>query len=132
MLFERFFQRIDDSAVGAFVEKRRRLLEQNDDGPRIYVENVRSFFGMSERVARALCEFAVRQGLFERCVGVRCPNDDRILIDQCDPSVALPQTVDCEACEASEEDSHVFTVSDCKTITFYRLHGIDAGAVDAA
>lgn len=121
MWLKRFFQIIDDSPVGAFVEKRRKLLEYTGEPNRIYVENVRSFFGVSTFVAKALCDLAVRRGLFERCSGILCPHDERILFESCDPDSALPETVTCSVCEALEIEPNAFSSRECRELSFYRV-----------
>src|SRR6476620_3245869 len=82
MLLEKFSDIIDHSSIGVAVAKRRELIE-NTDPRRIYVENIRSFFGIPRATARYLCEIAVRQGVFEKRVGYLCGNDDckRLLTD---------------------------------------------------
>jgi hypothetical protein len=44
------------------------------DASRIYVENVRSLFGISTGLAKRLCELAVRQGFLEKRIQVLCPD----------------------------------------------------------
>jgi len=51
-----------------FLDKLSRV---NPD--RFYVENVRALLGVPHRIALALCETAVRQGLFLKKVEVRSP-----------------------------------------------------------
>lgn len=118
MWLERFSQLIDESAIGSAVESRKRILEETD--PRhIYVEKVRQFFGVSTSIARALCELAVREGLFIRCEGIRCPNDDRIVEEACGDTQP-PQVIHCEVCEDLDLESD-FALAQCKRITFYRV-----------
>lgn len=121
MWLERFFHLIDESPIGAAVEKRRRLLEISETPGRIYVENVRSFFGISFRMAGALCDLAVRQGLFEKCAGLLCPHDQRILFESCGPDDAWPDSLRCSVCEALGIEPHEFSSRECKTLPFYRV-----------
>jgi hypothetical protein len=44
------------------------------DTSRIYVENVRSVLGVSSREAEKICDTAVRQGIFDQLVEIRCPD----------------------------------------------------------
>ena len=121
MWLERFLSLIDRTAVGAFVAKRHELLERTDPD-RIYVENIRSFFGFPFPVAKALCELAVREGLFVRRVGLLCPNDPcRRLILALSPDEAVPATVNCQVCEVDERDPHEFPADALTHIVFYRL-----------
>ena len=44
------------------------------DPRKIYLENVRSILGISSKKAQSICEAAVRQGIFEKWVEIRCPD----------------------------------------------------------
>ncbi len=120
MSFERFFQLIDRSWIGAAVAKRRALLQYTGQPPKIYVENVRAFFGIPFSVATWLCDMAVREGYFERCTALLCPNDERVLSEVCDGDSFSPSQVSCTVCEALELTS-VFEARECRKIPFYRL-----------
>lgn len=122
MWFERFWQLIDHSPIGVAVEKRRRLLEYTGDPARIYVENVRSFFGVSHGLAKTMCELAVRQGLFDRCSVLLCPHDERVLFETCSEDDGPPDEIACSICEAMEIEPSVFSPNDCRSMPFYRLH----------
>jgi len=115
---------IDESPIGVAVEKRRRLLQYTGEPNRIYIENVRSFFGVPHRIAKAMCELAVRQGFFERCLAVLCPNDERVLIDTCEPNAILPNEISCEVCESLEVERSVFSPGECRTLPFYRVRAV--------
>src|SRR6202035_4788654 len=68
-----------------------RLSALNPD--RIYVENVRSILNVSNSKARAICDTAVRRGLFRRQVLVLCPDGS---VGATAPSEEkLPPTVRC-------------------------------------
>jgi hypothetical protein len=121
MWFKRFLQLIEKSPLGAALEKRRELLEFTGEPGRIYVENVRSFFGVSHRVARAMCDLAVRQGFFERCAAFLCPRDERVLFDTCEPEATPPSHLNCEVCEALEEETSQFEAATCRQIQYYRV-----------
>jgi len=126
MWFERFLQLIDRSPIGAVVERRRRLLEYTGEPARIYVENVRAFFGVSHGVAKLMCELGVRQGLFERCEAFMCPHDARVIFERCDEEVAAPASLPCEVCEALEIEPRAFAPAECRVVPFYRLAHDDA------
>ena len=112
-------QLIDSSAIGAAVESRKRIIEETDPG-HIYVENVRQFFGLPTSVAKGLCELAVREGLFIRCEGIRCPNDDRFIEEICNDEKP-PESLDCDVCEDLGLRAD-FAISECKRLTFYRVN----------
>ena len=128
MWLERFLKLIDRSRFGVAIKKRRQLLEYGDTPGRIYVENVRAFLGIPHRAARALCDLAVRQGLFDRCTAIMCPHDERVLLEMCDPEGgAEPVTLSCEVCEALEIEPFEFKLRDCRAMPFYRVHGYASG-----
>jgi hypothetical protein len=126
MWLERFFELIDRSSLGVAIEKRRALLEYTGEPARIYIENVRAFLGVSHGMARALCELAVRTGLFERCEAVLCPHDKRVLLDACEPDDLPEADVACGVCESLEIEPHVFNLRECQRLPFYRLRDADA------
>ena len=118
MWLERFSQLIDQSPIGAMVESRKKILEETD--PRhIYIENVRHFFGLPHSIAKGLLELGVREGLFLRCEGIRCPNDDRIVEEACGEE-RLPEHIHCYVCEGLDLNAD-FSAAQCKRLTFYRV-----------
>jgi hypothetical protein len=120
MLLQRFLNLIDETPVGRLVEKKEELIDQLDP-ERIYVENVRSFFGIPFSLARLLCEMAVREGLFLRRYGVMCPQCDRI-ITSAESERELPEKLKCEVCEINERDRYEYDVKECTVITYYKLN----------
>lgn len=120
MWYEQFLQRIDQSILGAAVEKRRRLLQYTGEPTRIYVENVRAFFGVSTRIAKMLCDVAVHVGLFIRCTAYLCPNDHRVLAEDCNDTDFGHELLSCSICEANELDPSSFGADECEKLTYYR------------
>jgi hypothetical protein len=59
----------------------------------MYVENVRSVFGISERAAQRYCDTAVRQGIFSKFIEVRCPNGS--VGASAESEAELPETGHC-------------------------------------
>lgn len=94
-------------------------MEQTDP-ERIYVENIRSFFGFPYRVAFLLCEAAVKEGIFEKRVGLACPKCGRILTSE-EPGTPSSERLACETCMADERDQWEFARSELPTVPFYRL-----------
>ena len=87
---QRFLRRI---ASNLFLTPRRLEAVNALDPSHIYVENVRALFGISTGLAERFCELAVRQGILEKHVEVRCP-DQTVVADA--PSIEkLPPTVKC-------------------------------------
>jgi len=121
MLLEKFSNLIDRYTAGLPARKQWKMIEETNPD-RIYVENIRSFFGVSRSVAAYLCDMAVREGVLEKRIGYLCPNDEShgMLGDRAEGDV-IPDALLCENCEALEREKFVFDGSECKTIEFYRL-----------
>ena len=120
MLLQRFLNLVDETPVGRLVAKKEELIDQLDPD-RIYVENVRSFFGLPYSVARMLCEMAVRERLFLRRYGVMCPQCDRIILSVKSES-EIPAVLTCDVCKQNERDRYEFKREECKTILYYKLN----------
>ena len=89
------------------------------DPYKIYVENVRSVLGVSSSRAKRICETAVRQGLFSRCVEVSCP--DGAIATSAQSEEELPEMVHCwQEEEGGLQEVEIATRRLPKTI-FYRL-----------
>jgi hypothetical protein len=116
----KFLDIIDRSFVGRLVQSRLNILEQTDPN-RIYVENIRSFYGLPTFAAKYLCEKAVEKGLFSKRYGVVCPNEGRLIITAGNVS-ELPQTVYCSSCEVLENDRYEFALEECQVEEFYKLN----------
>lgn len=119
MWLERFSQLIEASPIGAVVERRKEIL-RNTDPQRIYIENVRSFFGISTTMAKALCELAVREGLFMRCTAILCPIDEQVVDEACDDDPLL-ETIHCDVCEGFGRERSDYLTKECKSLDFYRV-----------
>lgn len=101
-----------------FIDRKRKAVEAIDP-QRIYVENVRAFFGFPEPVARLILETAVREGALERRVGLLCPYD-RHIVKSVSSEEETPDAVPCLACEAEgRQEAH--SRSEMGALTFYRL-----------
>jgi hypothetical protein len=87
---ERFFKRIASRLL--LTPKRLEAVAALDPS-HIYVENVRALFGISTGLAERFCEIAVRQGVLEKHVEVRCPNHD--VAADAPTEEQLPPTVEC-------------------------------------
>jgi hypothetical protein len=97
------------------------------DPSRIYVENVRSIYNISSVRARVLCEMAVRDNVFQRKIGLICPNSDcGRIIAQYDSYDDIPATVTCELCEMDDTKESIFDTADLEKIEFYQLKNVDA------
>lgn len=119
MFLERFLGLISSPPVERFVDRKRKIIEGTDP-QRIYVENVRAFFGFPTRVARLLLDAAVREGSLERRVGVLCP-EDRHIVESFATENDVPESVHCMSCEAEGRDVSDHPKGELGRQTFYRL-----------
>lgn len=104
-----------------FFQNKAKIIE-NTDPDRIYVENVRSFFNISSRLARFFCEIAVRRGLFEKKIAIECLNEDcKRIIKVFDNAEQLPKEITCIICEAEGNEKYSFDISEYKIVEFYKL-----------
>lgn len=108
-MFEKFFQ------------NKAKIIESTDPN-RIYVENIRSFFNISSRLAKFFCETAVRRGLFEKKIAIECLNEDcKRIIKVFNNKEELPQEITCIICEAEGKEQYLFDISEYKIVEFYKL-----------
>jgi hypothetical protein len=98
------------------------------DPDKIYVENVRSILHVSTSVAERVLETAVRQGVFQKGVEVRCP--DGAVAATADSEKNLPRSVHCwHELDGDMEEIEVAT-DELSKVTFYKLNDKpDAAAV---
>ncbi|WP_149914267.1 hypothetical protein [Sphingobacterium cavernae] len=121
MLLTKFLKTIDNSFLGEFVENKEKLIA-NSNPDKIYVENIRSFFGFSYRVAKFFCDLAVRAGFFTKHIGYICPNSNcKKMIFENEFAKTSPFNLSCSNCEIREEENHVFYAHKLNTVVFYRL-----------
>jgi hypothetical protein len=123
MSLMKFFQIINSSGFGRFIDGRLDVLKKTDPD-RIYVENIRSFYKMPYFVAKFFCEMAVRNNLFIKKIGVLCPNEGRIILIV-DRVEDIPDVIHCDNCELLEEEKYEFNRKECQTIVFYKLNRME-------
>lgn len=102
-----------------FLSHKTKILS-NIDPDRIYVENIRSFFNMPYKLAKLLCEMAVRSRSFDKIYGVKCPGCSRIIMSVQNIS-DIPDVITCEICEGLEREEFFFKRDEMEIIEFYRL-----------
>lgn len=86
---------------------------------RFYVENVRALLGISTRTAQLICDSAVRQGAFNRSIGVLCP--DKNIGASADTEANLPEYVLCTIVTDGEYEEAMFPTGSLEKIAFYQL-----------
>ena len=94
------------------------------DPSHIYVENVRALFGISTGLAKRFCEVAVRQGVLQKRLEVRCP--DQSIAAVATTRDQLPATVNCWEEENGDYVEATYETSRLKVSEFYVL--TDGGA----
>jgi hypothetical protein len=119
-LLKKLFQIINKAIPSPALseEEARQLARLNPE--KFYVENVRSILGVSHNSAKRICETAVRQGVFERRIEVRCP--DGSVAASAESEAGLPQTVRCVHQEEQHFEEEELPVRDLEKVTFYRLN----------
>ena len=120
MWLHKFFQIIDNSFVGRFIDKRLDLIGATNPD-RIYVENIRSFYNLTTPIAKTFCEMAVKENLFKKRFGVECPKCGK-LIEHYASELDIPENIVCDTCQLLEEDNHNFKKSEIVEIVFYQLN----------
>lgn len=120
MWLEKFFQIIDNSFIGRFIDKRLDIISSTNPD-RIYVENIRSFYNLNTPVAKTFCEMAVKENLFKKRIGVECPTCGK-LINHYSFENEIPDTIICDTCLMLENDKHEFKKSEMSKIEFYQLN----------
>jgi hypothetical protein len=119
-LFNKFLQIIENLVPyqGLTEYQAKTLAKLNPD--KIYIENVRSLLGTTHATAVRICETAVRQGLFERRIEVKCP--DGAVAASADCEAHLPETVRCWHIEDGHPEPEYLLTKDLEKATFYRLN----------
>ena len=89
---------------------------------KIYVENVRSLYGISAKEARLLCEMAVTGNLFERRIGLVCPADSchGRIIAEFSSYDQIPPIVKCIICEAEGNETSEYETGELEIIEYYK------------
>lgn len=106
-----------------FLNRKAKIVESTDPD-KIYVENIRSFFGITTRMAKYLCEVAVRNGVFKKYYGVECKSCSRI-IERFESKECIPNKINCVICEYEGKDNFVFNKEELEIIVFYQYMGKD-------
>jgi hypothetical protein len=124
-LLEKLFQIISKVVPesGALSEKESKLLLALNP-QKFYVENVRSLLGVSYKSALQICETAVRQGVFERAVEVRCP--DGSVAATAEMEAELPKEVRCWKDVDGFLEPEMTPSASLEKVFFYRLHEREA------
>ena len=97
-----------------------RALSQLDPH-KIYLENVRSLLGVSSKKAQSICNAAVRQGVFEKWVEIRCP--DGSVPASAKNESDLPPIVHCWIEGDGHWEETEMESTQLQKVTFYRLIG---------
>lgn len=100
-------------------KKINRILEDLDPD-RIYVENIRYILGTNTRIAKFVCNIAVRKGFFEEYYGITCPNDNcGRIIKSYSHEEDIPEEISCFICQEDGEEINKFQTKELR-ITYYK------------
>lgn len=114
--------RAAEKAIPSSFLQRKLDIASNIDPDRIYVENVRSLFGVPKRVARAVCDIAVEDGGFRRRYAVQCPNPDcGRVIQTFSSKEEIPEEICCDICEIDENERYCFRRDEVRVRVYYQL-----------
>lgn len=119
-LLKKLFQIISNVIPAPALSEKEALELARLNPEKFYIENVRSILGVSYSSAKHICETAVRQGVFERRIEVRCP--DGSVAASAESEAGLPQTVRCVHQEDQHFEEEELPVRDLEKVTFYRLN----------
>lgn len=120
MSYHKFWQTINKSFIGRLVDRKTEAFKELDP-QHIYVENIRRFFSIPYKLAKFICDMAVKQHLFNKKIGVYCPDCGR-MIESVNNKSEVPDTIKCEVCEQLEHAKYLFKKSECQTLEFYQLN----------
>lgn len=118
----RFLEIIDKTHIGKWVSKKQEQIEKTDP-QKIYVENIRSFFGVSTTVALFMCDNLVKQKKLTRHIGYICPNEicKKIIFSEPYGNTLRTADVQCINCEIRGEELYSFDKSELSTVIFYKM-----------
>lgn len=119
MSSKKYLKIIDRTFIGSFVETKKKIIEIIDPD-RFYLENIRSFFNFPRFFAKFLCELAVRRGLFNKRLGILCPNCQRI-IKSYKYGEEIGETFHCKICQSLRKPVYEFNKYQIKKLEFYQL-----------
>lgn len=102
------------------LDRKASIIEETNPD-KIYVENIRSFFNISTRLARLLCKLAVRQGIFKRKFAVECGNQScGSVIEVYNTKEEIPEHLDCLTCQIEGHNDFSFKTSDLNIVEYYQ------------
>lgn len=112
---------IDKTKIGKWVSKKQEQIE-NTDPQKIYVENIRAFFGVSTKIALYMCDSLVKQKKLSKHIGYICPNDNckKIIFSEPYGNTIRKKSIDCINCEIRGEEIYNFGKSSLSTVFFYK------------
>lgn len=113
---------IDKTQIGKWVSKKQDQIEKTDP-QKIYVENIRSFFGVSTKIAQFMCDSLVKQKKLTKRIGYICPNHlcKKIIFSERHGNTLKKAEVHCINCEIRGQDSFSFDKNKLSTVIFYQI-----------
>lgn len=107
---------VPDGVPQGKIEELSRL-----DPDKFYIENVRSVLNISHKRAKSICDIAVKQGVFEGWIELRCPDGSVPATAKTEDS--LPEKVRCWIEKDGKSEPVWMASSDLQRVPFYRLAG---------
>lgn len=103
-----------------FITNFNKSINQLDPN-RIYVENMRSVLNTSTRIAKIICELAVRKGYFEKHYAVECRNDTcGRVIESFENLEDIPLELSCYICADDKMEKSTFKKGELTTTVYYK------------
>jgi hypothetical protein len=91
------------------------------DTERIYVENIRSILNVNSKIAKIVCELAVRKGFFTKHISVECKNDScgRVILSL-NNEKEIPEELVCYICKDDHAIKSSFKKEELNIVPFYK------------
>jgi hypothetical protein len=118
LLFQKFFETISSLIPNSTLIGNPEALSKLNPN-KIYPENVRTILGVSSASAVRICETAVRQGVFRKCVEVVRP--DGAIAASAETESQLPKTVRFFREDRGDYEEVCMPTREMKKNIFYRL-----------
>ena len=85
------------------------------------MENVRYILNTTTKKAKRICEFAVKEGAFNKSYGVKCENYDCGVIIKSFKNTPTIIDIKCSHCLNNEEEYGIKNSTNTSLIEFYEL-----------
>jgi len=91
------------------------------DPDRIYVENMRSVLNTNTRIAKIVCNLAVRKGYFKKFYAIQCRNEScGRVIESFESLEGIPSEISCYICKDDGAELSTFKKEDLIIVPYYK------------